>query len=100
MKTVAVVGSTGSIGTQAIDVVAGASDDYRIVSLAAGTSVEALIAQALLVQPQVVVIGDESLAAPLRAGVPAHIRVEAGAEAMAAVAAEADVTVNGVVGFA
>jgi 1-deoxy-D-xylulose-5-phosphate reductoisomerase len=100
MKTVAVVGSTGSIGTQTIDVVADAPGDYRITSLAAGRSVAALAAQATQIQPDVVVIGDESLVAELRAGVPDHIRVEAGPEAMAAVAAEADVTVNGVVGFA
>ena len=87
MKTVAVVGSTGSIGTQTIDVVADAPNDYRIMSLAAGSSVELLTAQALAVQPDVVVIGDESRVRELRAGLPDHIKVEAGADAMAAVAA-------------
>lgn len=100
MKTVAVVGSTGSIGTQTIDVVGESPDQYRIIALAAGSSVDGLAAQAIEVQPDVVVIGDASLAGRLRALVPAHIRVEAGAEAMAAVASEADITVNGVVGFA
>ncbi len=100
MKTVAVVGSTGSIGTQTIDVVGQSVDQYRISALAAGSSVEALAAQAVAVQPEVVVIGDAALGPQLRTLVPSHIAVEAGSEAMAAVAAEADMTVNGVVGFA
>lgn len=100
MKTVAVVGSTGSIGTQTIDVVDESFGEFRITALAAGSSVEVLGEQAKTVQPDVVVIGDESLVSQLRDAVPAHIRVEGGAEAMAQIASEADITVNGVVGFA
>lgn len=100
MKTVAVVGSTGSIGTQTIDVVGESFGEFRITSLAAGSSVEVLGEQARTVQPDVVVIGNEALVSQLRDAVPAHIRVEGGAEAMAQIASEADITVNGVVGFA
>ncbi len=98
--TVAVVGSTGSIGTQTIEVVAADPDRYRITALAAGRSVDALIDQARAVRPEVVAIADAGLRDRLAAGVPEGTTVLAGAEALAEVAAMADVCVNGVVGFA
>ena len=100
MKTVSLVGSTGSIGRQTLDVVRAEPDRYRIVALGAATSVEALVAQAREFRPERVAIADESLAAEVRAGVPAGTTVEAGPEALADLAREADVVVNGVVGFA
>ncbi len=100
MKTVSLVGSTGSIGRQTLDVVRAEPDRYRIVALGASTSVEALVAQAREFRPERVAIADESLAAEVRAGVPAGTTVEAGPEALADLAREADVVVNGVVGFA
>jgi 1-deoxy-D-xylulose-5-phosphate reductoisomerase len=100
LKTVSVVGSTGSIGTQTLDVVASEPERYRVVALAAGRSVDLLAAQAAAVRPEVVAIADASLAAELEARVPAGTEVWAGPEALAAVARLADVVVNGVVGFA
>ena len=100
MKTVSLVGSTGSIGRQTLDVVRAEPDRYRIVALGASTSVEALVAQAREFRPERVAIADASLAADVRAGVPAGTTVEAGPEALADLAREADVVVNGVVGFA
>ncbi len=100
MKTISVVGSTGSIGTQTLDVVASEPDRYRIVALGAGRSVELLAAQAAAVRPERVAIADASLAADLEARVPEGTEVWAGPEALAAIAREADVVVNGVVGFA
>jgi 1-deoxy-D-xylulose-5-phosphate reductoisomerase len=100
MKTVSLVGSTGSIGRQTLDVVRAEPDRYRIVALGAATSVEALVAQAREFRPERVAIADESLAADVRAGVPPGTTVEAGPEALADLAREADVVVNGVVGFA
>ncbi len=98
--TVAVVGSTGSIGTQTIDVVGDEPDRYRITALAAGRSVDALIEQALALRPDFVAIGDPDLGPTLRAALPADITVGAGPDALAECARMADVTVNGVVGFA
>ena len=100
MKTVSLVGSTGSIGRQTLDVVRAEPDRYRIVALGASTSVDALVAQAREFRPERVAIADETLAAEVRAGVPAGTTVEAGPEALADLAREADVVVNGVVGFA
>ncbi len=98
--TVALLGSTGSIGTQTLDVVAAEPERFRIVALGAGSDVATLAAQAREVRPEVVVVADDTKAAELRDLVPAGIRVEAGPDAMASAAAEADVAVNAVVGFA
>jgi len=100
VKTVSLVGSTGSIGTQALDVVRAEPDRYRVVALGAHRSVAVLAAQARELRPDVVAVGDEALEGELRALVPAVTEVWAGAEALAAIARHADVVVNGVVGFA
>ncbi|MEA2843867.1 MAG: 1-deoxy-D-xylulose-5-phosphate reductoisomerase [Actinomycetota bacterium] len=100
MKSVSLVGSTGSIGRQTLEVVRAEPDRYRIVALGASTSVDALVAQAVEFRPERVAIADASLAAEVRARVPSGTAVEAGPDALADLAREADVVVNGVVGFA
>lgn len=100
MTTISIAGSTGSIGTQTLEVVAAEPDRFEIVAIGAGSSVEALIEQANAVRPQVVAIADDSRARELEAGVPAGTEVVAGADALAAISGVADVCVNGVVGFA
>lgn len=101
----AIVGSTGSIGTQTIEAVADDPEHYDIVALAAGSSVEALVAQVLVAEPRFVAIGDVSRRADLEdalvaAGADRSIEIGVGEEALAECARRADVTVNGVVGFA
>lgn len=98
--SVAIVGSTGSIGTQTLDVIAADPDRYRVDSLAAGRSIDQLIEQTHAVQPNFVVIGDPSLEPELRDAVPHGTEVASGDEGLAECARRADVTVNGVVGFA
>lgn len=100
MTTVAVIGSTGSIGTQTIEVVAAEPERYEIVALAAGSSVEQLAEQARQVRPRVVGLADASRAGELAELLPPGVELVAGPEALADLATEADVTVNGVVGFA
>ena len=97
---VAVMGSTGSIGTQTLEVVAAEAGDYEVVALGAASSVDLLIEQAKAVRPEVVAIADESKAAAVADGVPPGTDVVAGADALALACAGADVVVNGVVGFA
>ena len=99
-STVAIVGSTGSIGTQSLQVIADDPERYQVVALAAGKSLDLLIAQARAVQPELVAIGDQSLVDELRAALPASIEVAGGVEGLAECARRADVTINGVVGFA
>ncbi len=98
--SVALMGSTGSIGTQTIDVVEAERDRFRIVAIGAGSDVRTLAAQAERLRPDVVVVADPARVAELRDLVPAGVRVDGGADALAAAAADADVTVNAVVGFA
>ncbi len=100
MTTVAVIGSTGSIGTQTLEVLAAEPERFEVVALAAGSSVEELAAQAHRVRPRVVGLADDTRAAELRDLLPAGIELVAGPAALEDLAAEADVTVNGVVGFA
>jgi 1-deoxy-D-xylulose-5-phosphate reductoisomerase len=100
VTTVSLVGSTGSIGTQTLDVVRAAGGRIRLQALGAARSVEALAAQAVEFRPDVVAIADEALAPSLKDLVPAGTEVRGGAEALASLAGDADVVVNAVVGFA
>ena len=100
VTTVAVLGSTGSIGTQTLDVVTDQPDEFDVVALGAARSVDLLIEQATRFRPEVVAIADASLADSVAAGVPPGTEVLAGPEAMADAAVIAEVAINGVVGFA
>ena len=76
-------------------------DRFRVVALgASGRNPEAVAAQAVEVGAAVVAIDDESGAAALKELLPASCELRAGAGALASLGAEADVCVNGVVGFA
>jgi 1-deoxy-D-xylulose-5-phosphate reductoisomerase len=104
VTAVAVAGSTGSIGTQALDVVRAEPDRYDVVALGAGGgNLDLLVAQAQEHRPKVVAVADERVAAELARRLP-WCEVRAGGEgadtALASVAESADVVVNGVVGFA
>ena len=59
MKKIAILGSTGSIGTQALDIIREHPDQYEAYVLTAHNSVEKLIAQARAFHPAVVVIANE-----------------------------------------
>lgn len=100
LTTVSIAGSTGSIGTQTLDVIAAEADRFEVVAIGANSSVDALIEQAVAVRPKVVAIADVDRAAELEAGVPAGTEVVAGPDALASISGVADVCVNGVVGFA
>ncbi len=105
---VAVAGSTGSIGTQTLDVVAAENGrvpgSYEIVALAVGRSVDAALDQVLAHRPAVVAVADPSARDALARGLrDADAALAAAVEVTADVAAvvePADVVVNGVVGFA
>jgi 1-deoxy-D-xylulose-5-phosphate reductoisomerase len=99
-KTVSLVGSTGSIGTQAEAVIAAEPGRFRVVALAAQRSVDALAEQAARLRPELVAIGDPSLAPALADRLPRGTELMVGAEGLAAAGAAAEVVVNGVVGFA
>ncbi|MEZ5141319.1 MAG: 1-deoxy-D-xylulose-5-phosphate reductoisomerase [Acidimicrobiales bacterium] len=97
---VALAGSTGSIGTQALEVLAAEPDRYELVALgASGRDPQALVAQARAHRPKVVAVSDDAALATVAEAVP-ECEVRGGAGALASLAEEADVVVNGVVGFA
>ena len=100
MTTVALVGSTGSIGTQAVDVVQAHPGRWEVVAIGARRSVKLLAEQAALLHPDVVAVADAEAAPELQELLPAGIELRAGPEALSSIAGEADVVVNGVVGFA
>ncbi|MGH9102138.1 MAG: 1-deoxy-D-xylulose-5-phosphate reductoisomerase, partial [Acidimicrobiales bacterium] len=100
MTTVYLAGSTGSIGRQALEVLAADPEHWEVVALAAGRSVEELAEQARALRPAKVVVGDGGMASELAALVPRGTTVLAGEEGLAEPAAEAEVTLNGIVGFA
>jgi 1-deoxy-D-xylulose-5-phosphate reductoisomerase len=98
--SVAVLGSTGSIGTQTLEVAAEHPNEFNVVALGAARSVDLLVKQSWVFRPEVVAIADTSLAAAVEAGVPSEVTVLAGPNALAEAAVIADVAINGVVGFA
>jgi len=100
VRTVSLVGSTGSIGTQALEVVRAEPERYRIVALGAHRSIEVLAAQAAEFRPEVVVLADATLARDLRRRLPPGTELRVGPEALASIATDAEVVVNAVVGFA
>ncbi len=97
---VSLIGSTGSIGTQAIEVIEACPERFDVVALGAHRSVELLADQAHRLHPDVVAIGDAGSAVRLKEMLPAGVELVAGVEGLAAIATLADVAVNGVVGFA
>jgi 1-deoxy-D-xylulose-5-phosphate reductoisomerase len=99
-RTLYIAGSTGSIGRQALEVVAAAGGRYEVVALGAGSSVELLARQAWQVHPARVAIADEGKEPQLRELLPPGTEVLAGKGALAALALDAEIVLNGVVGFA
>ncbi len=102
-KRVAIFGSTGSIGTQALDVIRANSDLLEVEILTAHTNDELLLAQALEFQPNAVVIGDEKKYEKLKtAHSSTGIKVFCGESALEEVADfdTYDVMIAAIVGFA
>jgi len=100
VTTVSLVGSTGSIGTQAVEVLEAAPERFELVALGAGSSVERLAEQARRLRPKQVALADASRAGELEELVPPGTEVLAGEGALAEISRHADVVLNAVVGFA
>lgn len=102
MKRIALLGSTGSIGTSTLDVVAQHPEQFGVVALAAGTNVELLAEQVKTFRPQLVSVATEEAAFDLRAKLgPDHqSEIVVGSEGMELVARhpEAEFVMTAVVG--
>ncbi len=102
-KQIAILGSTGSIGTQTLDVVRNHPERFEVYALSAHRSIDRLIQQAREFHPEVVCIADETLYEPLRDALSdLPIKVWAGAEAIADMVTmpTIDVVVAAMVGYA
>ena len=103
MKRIAILGSTGSIGTQALNVVRRHRDRFSIEVLCAGSNADLLIAQALEFDPNAVVIADTSKYDAVQEALsPKGIKVFAGEESMADLMemSTIDMVLAAIVGFA
>jgi 1-deoxy-D-xylulose-5-phosphate reductoisomerase len=99
-RRVAVVGSTGSIGTQTLDVIRSSPDRFAVSALGAARSLDLLAAQAEEFHPDVVAIADSALAPRLSEMLPAGIELRAGPEALCSLVETGELVLNAVVGFA
>ena len=102
-KRIAVFGSTGSIGTQALDVISANAHLFAAEILTAQNNDELLVKQALQFNPNIVVIGDEKKYTKVKEALAStHVKVFAGEKALEDVAAMDcyDMMLAGIVGFA
>src|SRR5579875_1991286 len=102
-KRIAIFGSSGSIGKQALEVIAAHPDKFSVEILTANSNDELLIQQALLFNPNIVVIGDESKYTPVKDALyHTNVKVFAGEQALEDVAAMDcyDLMLAAIVGYA
>ena len=99
MKNIALLGSTGSIGTQTLDVVRASQDKFNIKVLAAGSSIDAIRKQITEFSPSTVIMSDVPAAKILDEEFPA-ITVLSGPDALKESVVACDIVVNAIVGFA
>ena len=97
---VAVAGSSGSIGTQTLDVVRSERDRYDVVALSVSSSIELLVEQAREFSPRVVAVDDPARRSEVSSALPGVQVVESLADVIGDPTFECDVVVNAVVGFA
>ena len=105
MKAITLLGSTGSIGTQTLDILNSHPEDFRLVGIAAGRNVELLAQQVHQFKPEIVAIHDESRLPELRAALAdldPQPQILSGSDGVAEVAryGDAEAVVTGIVGCA
>ena len=103
MKSIVILGSTGSIGTSTLDIVERFPEEFRVVGLTAGNNDEMLAEQVRRFQPQAVAMSTDAAAARLRqrcSGLP--VEILSGQDGLAKVAslADAELVVSAIVGGA
>lgn len=100
MKKIAVIGSTGSIGTQTLDVVMQHPEQFEIVGLAAGSNVERFVEQVKQFRPKMASVANKMLADQIRPYLPQGVELLYGEEGLVEVAAgtDAETVVTAIVG--
>ncbi len=105
MKAITLLGSTGSIGTQTLDILASHPDEFRLVGIAAGSNVDLLAQQVRRFKPEIVALRDEAKLPDLKAAladVDPQPQIVAGDTGVVEVAqyGDAEAVVTGIVGCA
>ena len=101
-KRIALLGSTGSIGTQTLEVISEQPDHFEVEVLTANSNAGLLIEQARKFRPNTVVIGDPSLVGDVKAALePLDIKVFAGYDAISQIVTmdSIDMVVTALVGY-
>jgi len=102
-KQIAILGSTGSIGSQALEVIAAHPDKFEVYAITANNSVELLIEQAVRFQPEMVIIANEQHYAYIKKALENYpIKVYAGVKAICEMVElpSVDVVLTAMVGYA
>lgn len=105
MKAITLLGSTGSIGTQTLDIVAQYPDQFRVVGMVAGRNIELFAQQVLQFKPEIIAIQDPAQLPELKAAIASlqtQPQILAGPEGVVEVAryGDSEVVVTGIVGCA
>ncbi|GGA39467.1 1-deoxy-D-xylulose-5-phosphate reductoisomerase [Paenibacillus physcomitrellae] len=100
MKKIAIIGSTGSIGTQTLDVAAAHPDQFQVEALAGGGNIKLLLEQVQQFKPRMVSVGTAALAEEIKPYLPSGVQLYHGNEGLIEVAAgsDADMLVTAVMG--
>ncbi|MBU1038500.1 MAG: 1-deoxy-D-xylulose-5-phosphate reductoisomerase [Candidatus Omnitrophica bacterium] len=93
MKNIAILGSTGSIGVNTLDVISRLKGRFRVVALSADSSIELLARQARVFHPKVVSVGNEELANKAKKLLPSRTRVVYGPSGLRFIAARPDIDI-------
>jgi 1-deoxy-D-xylulose-5-phosphate reductoisomerase len=100
VTSVAVFGSSGSIGTQTLEVIRANPDAFRVDVIGTRSNMDVLRAQVLEFRPRVVAVADHTRVDEIRDTLPPGTELVVGPQAFEEVSGLCDVSVNGVVGFA
>lgn len=103
MKRISILGSTGSIGTQTLDVVRKNKDKFEVVAISANSSINLLLEQITEFKPKYVAVYDEDSAKALKNMIPSDIdiKVLSGMEGLVQISSldEIDVLLTAIVGM-
>jgi 1-deoxy-D-xylulose-5-phosphate reductoisomerase len=102
LRTVSILGSTGSIGRSTVDLLASNMDQYKVVALTAQTNTKLLVEQARILEPEIVAIGDSKQENELRAALSdTSVEIVSGEKSIIEAAERsADLVVSAIVGSA
>lgn len=103
MKKISILGSTGSIGTQTLDVVRKNPDKFKVIAISANSSVDLLLEQIIEFKPKYVAVYNETSAKKLKERMPSNINIEvlSGMEGLKTISSldEIDVLLTAIVGM-